>query len=78
MLEKLMENPNLSQDELNALFAQIIIDLTDRLIALEPPETSFHECFICGSEFVIGTMVNDEGYSAWFCKYHSPIESDEY
>ena len=70
MLEKLIENPNQTQNELNALYTQMLMDLNARLEVLEPPVHHFHDCVVCGSEFVVGMAINEDNEQEWVCLKH--------
>lgn len=71
MMDKLFSGQADNQDDFNALFTQMLIDLNARLVYLEESKEECNRCCVCESEFVIGAMCEDEE-TVWFCANHRP------
>lgn len=70
LLDEVLFNPNSTQEQLNAVLVQAIVDLRARVILLEPKQHEFKVCVECGSEFVTGMVTNDDGKIEWYCQSH--------
>lgn len=70
LLDQVFANPSSSQEELNAVLIQAVIDLNARVIQLEPKQHEFKVCADCGSEYVTGAVLNDNDEAEYYCRLH--------